>query len=203
MKKAILAITVAIVIQSLCIPAVRAQETAAGPGLVAVLDVVRVFNENADHAQKMDQIRQKAESVKTTIEQKFVQLQDEAKEAMKLEQNTAQRNQVEAQLEQRQAAIKTEARQQETDLLTEEARVYFQTWNKLQQVIGQVASHNNISLVLRYDSASIDPENRNDVIKGVNRSVIYHDRLDITDLVIQQMGPSTANAAAPNGIQQK
>ena len=69
----------------------------------------------------------------------------------------------------------------------------------MQQVIAQVAAHNSISLVLRFDSASIDPENRNDVIKGVNRSVIYHDRLDITDPVIQMMGPSTASAGAAAG----
>ncbi len=167
---------------------------AAGPGVVAVLDVFRVFNENAEHSTAMEQIRQSAETVKTSVEGEMQQISSEAQQVMKLEAGSPERNQKEADLEQRQTALRTKARQQELDLLAREAGVYYQTWTRMQQVINAVAQHNNISLVLRFDSAAIDPENRGDVIKGVNRAVIYHDRLDMTDLVIQQMGPTTAQA---------
>jgi Skp family chaperone for outer membrane proteins len=167
----------------------------ATPGVVAVLDVFRVFNENAEHSAAMEQIRQSAEAVKTSVESEMAQITSEAQQVMKLETGSAERNQKEAELEQRQTALRTKARQQELDLLAREAGVYYQTWNRMQQVIGIVAQHNNISLVLRFDSAAIDPENRGEVIKGVNRAVIFHDRLDLTDLVIKQMETATAQAA--------
>jgi Skp family chaperone for outer membrane proteins len=170
------------------------QPAAAGPGVVAVLDVFRVFNENAEHSAAMEQIRQSAEAVKASVEGEMQTISSEAQQVMKLEAGSPERNQKEADLEQRQTALRTRARQEELDLLAREAGVYYQTWTRMQQVITAVAEHNNISLVLRFDSAAIDPENRGDVIKGVNRAVIYHDRLDMTDLVIQQMGPTTAQA---------
>lgn len=180
------------------------QETGApaatGPGVVAVLDVVRVFNENADHSAEMERIRQAAESVKAEVERELEQIKADAQPLLKMEQGSVERNQLEGQLEQRQTALKTKARQQEMDLLTAEAKVYFATWTRMQQVIARIAQHNQISLVLRFDSASMDPENRADVIKGVNRSVIYNDRLDMTDLVIAEMGPTVARTAAAGTI---
>lgn len=186
---------IAVALIALAAQSLNAQDDPPGsPGVVAVLDVFRVFNENAEHSAAMEQIRQSAEAVKTSVESEMAQITSEAQQVMKLEAGSPERNQKEADLEQRQAALRTKARQQEIDLLAREAGVYYQTWNRMQQVIGAVAQHNNISLVLRFDSAAIDPENRGDVIKGVNRAVIYHDRLDMTDLVIQQMGPTTAQA---------
>lgn len=169
---------------------------AEGPGVVAVLDVVRVFNENEAHSTEMDQIRVAADQVKKEVEAELQKLRAEAEPLAQMEAGSPARNQLEAELEQKQAALRTKARQQEMDLLGREAQVYYKTWTRMQQVIATVAQHNNISLVLRFDSAEIDPENRADVIKGVNRSVIYHERLDMTDLVIQGMGPTVASAGA-------
>ncbi len=198
MKSALLAVATAFTILALSAGSGMAQQQTSEPGFVALLDVVRVFNENADHSSRMERIRQQAEAVKSGLEAKMEGIRTEAQQLMKMESGSPERNQKEAELEQRQTALSTEARQQEFDLLTEEARVYYQTWNRMQEVLAQVATHNKISLILRFDSAAIDPENRNDVIKGVNRSVIYHDSsFDITDMVIQQMGPTVAAGAAP------
>lgn len=171
----------------------------SGPGLVAVLDVFRVFNENAEHATQMDQIKQAADAVKAEVEGQLQQLANEARALDGMSIGSDERNAKEASLEQRQASLRTKARQQELDLLTREARVYYQTWTRMQEVLARVCEHNNISLVIRFDSAEINPEDRNAVIKGVNRAVIYHDRLDLTDLVIQQMGPTVARAPAAPG----
>ena len=51
----------------------------------------------------------------------------------------------------------------------------------------------NITMVLRFDSSPIDHKNRADVIKAVNRGVVFQKELDITDMVIQQMASSSAS----------
>ena len=64
-------------------------------------------------------------------------------------------------------------------------------------VVENIASQHGISLVLRFDSEEIDPNNRAEVIKGVNRAVVYHRRLDLTGMVSKEMnGAATAQAPA-------
>ena len=171
-----------------------AQEEGESAGLVAVLDVARVFKENPQFDSAMKAIRQEADGLKSQITQQQEAIKAEAQQLGQYEAGSAERNQLEATLEQKQTALRTQARQAEADLLNREAGVYFTTYEKMQSVVGEIASQHGISLVLRFDSQEVDPTNRAEVIKGVNRPVVYHRRLDLTNLVIQTMGPASANA---------
>ena len=170
---------------------VQAQDTG---GIVAVLDVAKVFDQNADFKAKMDQIKNQAESLKQQIQAKQEKIRTDAAQLQEYEVGSPDRNQLEAALEQRQAALRTEARQAEQDLLNREARIYYDTYKQMQTVVASIAQEYGISLVLRFESDPIDPDNRPEVIKGVNRAVVYHHKLDLTSMVINKMQTTTANA---------
>jgi Skp family chaperone for outer membrane proteins len=163
-------------------------------GLVAVLDVARVFKENPEFDSAMKSIRQEADGLKAQITQQQQAIKSEAQQLGQYEAGSAERNQMEATLEQKQTALRTQARQAEADLLTREAGVYYTTYQQMQSVVSEIANQHGISLVLRFDSSEIDKTNRPEVIKGVNRQVVFHRRLDLTNLVIQNMGTASANA---------
>ncbi len=163
-------------------------------GIVAVLDVKRVFDENSNFDAQMDAIKAEADQLKAEIQNQQTEIQNDAQAVLQYEVGTDERNRKETELEQRQAALRTRARQLEIDLLTREAKIYYQTYQQMKQVVGSLAQEHGISLVLRFDSSPINPENRGEVIKGVNRTVVFHDHLDLTDLVVEKMGVSTAAA---------
>jgi Skp family chaperone for outer membrane proteins len=163
-------------------------------GIVAVLDVARVFKENPEFDTSMKSIRQEADGLKAQITQQQETIKAEAQQLGQYEPGSAERNQMEATLEQKQTALRTRARQAEADLLNREAGVYFATYTQMQSVVGEIAGQHGISLVLRFDSQEVDPTNRAEVIKGVNRPVVFHRRLDLTNMVIQNMGSASANA---------
>jgi Skp family chaperone for outer membrane proteins len=177
-----------------------AQET-KGAGLVAVLDVAKVFKEHQGFDAKMKAIKSEAEGLKAQIQQQQDAIKSEAQELGNYEPGSPDRNQLEATLEQKQAALRTKARQAEADLLNREAKIYYDTYQQMKSIVSSLASQHGISLVLRFDSGPIDSTNRPEVIKGVNRAVVFHRRLDLTKMVIGQMNPSTA--AAPTGTQNK
>lgn len=190
-NKLTFAIVVAIVVTGL------SQTTSAQEGgIVAVLDVAKVFRVNRAFDDQMKSIRDEAERLKSQIQQRQTQIQEDAKQVLTYEVGSEERNRKETEIEQRQAKLRTEARQLEMQLLTREAGIYHQTYEKMKQVVESAATANNISLVLRFDSTPINPENRAEVIKGVNRSVVYHHQLDLTSMVIDAMGPVTAEYSA-------
>ena len=180
----------------------NAQEAKAG--LVAILDVAKVFKENNGFDSKMKGIKAEADGLKEKITQQQEAIKQRAQQVTQYELGSPERNKLEAELEQEQAALRTKARQAEADLLNREARVYYETYQKMQTVVSSVASSNGISLVLRFDSEDIDPTNRGEVIKGVNRAVVYHRQLDLTRMVSSAMnGQGAAQAQANTGTQNK
>ncbi len=194
-KKIVTAVVAVAVLTTTFATTSFAQES--GGGVVAVLDVARVFKDNQQFKSAMEAIKSEADTLKQQIQSEQEVIKNAALQVSQYEAGTQERNNMEAKVEQDQAALRTKARQAEANLLNREAKIYFDTYKKVQSVVAELATANDISLVLRFDGESIDPTNRGDVIKGVNRPVIYHSRIDLTNLVIKAMGPGTA--AAPTG----
>jgi Skp family chaperone for outer membrane proteins len=196
-KSLLVAFTAAVLtFSNVAIDQVAAQE-GSGPGLVAVLDVAKVFKDNAVFDSKMKAIKSEADQLRTQITQQQEGIKGEAQQLTQYEVGSAERNNMEGQLEQKQTALRTKARQAEADLLNREARIYYDTYEQLKSVVGEIAAQNNISLVLRFDSEEVDPTNRAEVIKGVNRSVVFHRRVDLTGMVSKAM--NARSAQAPTG----
>ncbi len=202
MLKTLVVALVAAVSMPLMSSAVSAQEGQSEGGIVAVLDVAKVFKANASFEQRMQNIKSEADSLKAQIQSEQESLRARAQQVSQYEVGTTERNQMEAKIEQDQAALRTRARQAETDLLNREAQIYYATYIEMQKIVEQLALKHGVSLVLRFDSSEIDPLNRGEVIKGVNRAVVYHHRLDLTKLVINTLNPQSANADV-NGTQNK
>ena len=170
---------------------VSAQET----GRVAILDVAKVFKDNTSFGDKMAALKADAERLKgqVTAEQDRIKV-----EVMKLRdlKPGPERNKREADLEQQHTHLRTTTRQAESELLSQEARVYFDTYREMQAVVEAIAQANGLSLVLRFDSEDIDSHNQQSVKKGLNRAVVFHRQLDLTKLVSQQLNARMAAAPA-------
>jgi Skp family chaperone for outer membrane proteins len=198
-KSLISTIALAVLAISSFATAANAQEG----GIVAVLDVAQVFKVNQAFDLAMNNIKTKAEGLKAEIQQRQEVIKGEAQQIATsgYDLGSPQRNEMEGAVEQKQAALRTWARQQEALLLNEEAQVYFNTYKKMQTVVGTIAQSYNISLVIRYDGSEVSAASRPEVIKAVNRSVVYHKDIDLTNMVIKEMGPRVAEA--PGATQTK
>lgn len=191
-KSLISSIALAVLAVSSFSPAAVAQENG---GIVAVLDVAKVFKVNKNFDSEMKSIKSQAESLKSQIQQQQEAIKAEAMKISQYEAGSPDRNKMEAEVEQKQAALRTSARQAEADLLNREARVYYDTYSSLKKVVSDLAAKHGIALVVRFDGGNVDPASRPEVIKAVNRSVVFHRDIDLTNMVIEAMGPRVAEAA--------
>jgi Skp family chaperone for outer membrane proteins len=170
---------------------VHAQQTSEP--LIAVLDVAKVFKSDATFTQRIDDIQKRAQQLKADVEAQQNELRRKAQQASEtFKPNSPERQDAEAKLEQDMTGLRTFARQSETELMTEEAKVYYDTYLKMQGIVEATAKANNIALVLRFDSSEIIPTDRGSVVAGVNRAVVFQAQRDITDFVIGEMNPTKA-----------
>lgn len=164
-------------------------------GMVAVLDVAKVFEENTVFNNRMNAIKTEATNFKAQMETAQTDIQAKAEPLKDLKPGSPEFNALQAQLEQETASLRTKAQQTNTELLSREARIYYDTYQQMQKTVAALATEYNISLIIRFDSQAIDPDKRDEVIKGVNRNVVYQKNLDLTSLVVGKMGSvETANA---------
>lgn len=171
------------------------------PGIVAVLDVAEVFKKNAAFNTQLNAIRSQAQNLNNQFQEDMKKLQTEAQlAASTYNPGTPERRQKEAELEQKQTRIGTEYRQANEDLLNREANLYMRTYQQLQQIVQQLANEHNIVMVLRFDRSEVNPEVRTEVVKVVNRAVVFQRDLDLTNMVMSAMGPTVEQAAGQQNI---
>ena len=169
------------------------------PGIVAVLDVAEVFKENTSFNTQLNAIRNEAKSLNDQFQSRMKQLQENAQGLSIYNPGTPERRAKEAELEQEQTKIRTQYRQANEDLLNREAALYHRTYLDLQSVVQRLAMQHGISMVLRFDRSQVNPDIRPEVVKVVNRAVVYQKNLDLTDMVIKEM-VSKATAGIPQNV---
>lgn len=178
-----------------CVATTQAQGQPQGqaqPGIVVVLDMVKVFKAHPGHQAAMTKIEARAEEMRKDFQAQQVALQDKAKQAEQQYQG-AQRDQIEIQLRQEEVALQTKARQAQTELMKSEAEAFYKTHAEVMTIVQELCQQYNVGLVLGYDSEPIDPSRPESVIRGVQRSVVYHTN-DLTDHVLHRLGQATQTA---------
>ena len=89
------------------------------------------------------------------------------------------------------------------DLMERESKVYFSTYQEVSYTIANYAKQRNIGLVLRFNGDKPDPNKRPDILKDINKPVVFENNIDITRdiLAIVNGGASSANVGTnPSGL---
>ncbi len=152
---------------------------------IAVLDVSRVFKEHANHSAEMDKIRQDSEKVdqemrvqQQEIEKKIAALGEQFKPG------TPEYKRLSEEINVDKANFQLLANRYRTEFMEREAKIYYRTYLEVKQIVESFAQTNALALVLRFNGTEVDGANRNDILRGINKPVVFQNQIDITDDII-------------------
>jgi Skp family chaperone for outer membrane proteins len=92
---------------------------------------------------------------------------------------------------QRAADLQVDVELKKRELTDLESKVYFDHYEKLQVVVNSVAAQRKIDFVFRFNSEEMKRDNRESILQGVNRALIFYPRThDITPTVIAALNQS-------------
>lgn len=162
--------------------------TAQEGGVVAVLDVKKVFDEHRAFQGEVEAIKNDIKA----FEKNFMAQRDNLlaeRKAMDdtLTPGTVDYKRREADLAQAASDLEVKKTLKQKSIVEREAKAYYDTYRHIVAEVNAFADANGIVLVLRYDSEPIDKDNRTDVIKGVNRHVVYQQNRDLTDIIVARV----------------
>ena len=161
---------------------------------VVVVDMGKIFREHKGFKISIDNLQKEVEGFKQSIQVDRTKIQSESEVLAGIDRSSPDYKTKEASIAKMAADMQVNHNMKNKEFMEREAKLYYQTYVQILTTVQNFCRENNITLVIRFTGAEIDPTNRASVLAGVNNVVVFQEKRDITDLIIQRVnGPSVAN----------
>lgn len=175
-------------------PARSHAQSAAGTKVV-VIDINSIFKNHQRFKGTMDDIKKEIAEFENYLRDQRTAITQQTERLKSLPQGTPEYQQLEEQIAQKHTNLQLETGRKRKEILENEAKVYYNAYKEIEEHVENFARQNGIALVLRFSSEDMDPTKRDSVLQGVNRAVVFQDRLNITSLIIDSLNRRTPATA--------
>ena len=177
-------------------PGVRPQ----GPTNVALVDVNYIFKKHARFKAQMEEMKVDVDRVQAEFKRQADAINKDAENLQNFRPGTPDYRSAEEEVVNRKAKLQGQMALQKKEFLQREAKIYFNVYQEIIQEVQYYCQANNIGLVLSFNGDPINPDNPDDVLRGINNKTVYYDKgLDITGFILKRVG-APAPAAGPVGF---
>jgi Skp family chaperone for outer membrane proteins len=190
-----------------------ARPASAPPTAVAVIDVALIFKHHDRFNGQMGDIKRDIEQFEAYVKGQQSSLKTRVEELQQYGPTSADYKAKEAELARTQSQLQVEIGLKRKEFLEKEARVYYHVYKEIENAVAVFSQRAGIGLVLRYNSDDMKEDDRQSVLQGVNKAVVFHQGLDITEYIITNLNrrpfnpnekpggaaPTTPAAGAPAG----
>lgn len=158
---------------------VQAQTTPPAASTV-VVDINYLFKNHPNFKRQMDQMKGEVDAFEAQMRQMQQELGNLQEQLGLYRVGTTEYQEVEQQMARLAADMQVQTQVKKREFQIREAHIYHETYQEISGIIGQFAQQRGITLVLRFSSDQVDPNNPDDVLRGVNRAVVWQQNLNIT-----------------------
>ena len=151
---------------------------------VAVVDISYVF-------KKHDRFIATMESMKTEMESAEAEMKAERANIGQLEERrnnynagSAEYKQLDEELARQMAEFNLKMTRLHKSFVERQAKLYFQTYLEVSDAVKYYATQHNIGVVIRFNGEPTDPNRREDVMREINKAVVFQNQVDITPDII-------------------
>ena len=165
-----------------------AARPSVGSRPVAVVDVSYIFNNYQGFKSRMDAMKKQVQAYEASLKERHATLAKDREQLNLYKPGTADYKKTEQALADKFASLQVDTQLKKKEFLENEAKVYFETYKLVERVIQNYASRTGTGLVLRFSREEMNKNDRNSVLAGVNRAVVFHQpSLDITNEILNEL----------------
>jgi Skp family chaperone for outer membrane proteins len=166
---------------------------------IAVIDVTYILEHYSRLKQAMEVYKRDAQAAEDLLKKERDAIAKRAERLKTLKPGSPDFKAEEEAITKAESDWKLNVAKQRRDFAEKESRYYLRAYQELSAAVKAYAERNGIALVLRFNGAPIDPNNREMVQMEVFKMVMYYDKsIDITDPVLAELNRSAAIAAPPS-----
>ena len=165
---------------------------------VVVIDIGYIFRNHVRFKQMMEDMKGDLENAEREFEGKRTEIGEMVTGLKRFNVGTPEYNSWEEKITEAQVRLQADMAKRKKEIVQKEAQSYFTVYREIEEVVQYFCDRHGINLVLRYNSEDIDPTNPQSVMQGVNRTVVYQSRVNITQDILGQLNPPPQAQPGPN-----
>ena len=173
----------------------------AGKFGVAVVDVGYIFKNHQTFKGKMEGMKTEMAGIEESLKTKREQIAKLEATKEQYELGSEEYKQIDENVAREKANFNLEMNRLRKDFLEREAKVYYETFIQVDKAVAYYAQRQNIGLVLRFNGESPDPNRREEILRAINKPIVYQNSIDITPDVLSLLNrngqPREARQAVP------
>ncbi len=151
---------------------------------VGVVDVSYIFKEHKRFRDTMESMKKEMATIEAELKADRDKIAAAEQERNKYNVGSPEYKKFDEEVARMMAEFNLKMTRLRKDFLEREAKVYYQTYLEVVEAIGYYAKRHNIGLVIKFNGEPVDPNKREDVLREINKPVIYQDSIDITPDVL-------------------
>ena len=170
--------------------------TAFGQTRVALVDIGLVFKSHPVFSQQLEALKAEADQFKNTTQQLQQQLMQKAEVLKNYDPNSDEFRNAETELAKESAAMEVQLRDKMRLLMEREAKLHFDTYAEIKQMIAAYCEQTGTKLVLRFNNVEMKPNDAASIMQRVNGAVVFNrPGNDITTQIVAQLAQQHGQAA--------
>lgn len=166
----------------------------AGKAMIAVIDINYVYKNHVLFKADMERMQKDVETIKEGLKAEAKGIQDLMEKLKTYNAGSVEYKQTELQVAQRQATFAATGQLKEKEFMEREAQVYYRVYKEIQSAVASYAKSAGVQAVLRYNRDEPDAVNRQAWVNEINRTVVWHNQVDVSDIILQQLNRGGAAA---------
>lgn len=188
-----------IILATLLVPSIVANQAHAqnkDPHRVAVIDIGYIFENNAKIKTELSNLETEMKAFDSQIGTRRDSLKTEAAKLKGLKVGSPEYTAKENELASMDTKLRLDITRARKEFAEKQAKVYYNNYSLISDVVKRIAEFNKINMVLRYNSEEMDLDNPQSVMMGVMKPIVYYDaQIDLTKPVMQYLEQMNAQVA--------
>lgn len=155
---------------------------------VAVIDVAYIFKNHPAIQAEVKKVEEELKTFDAELNTKREELQKSVAMMKEYKPGSPEYTAAEEEVAGMESKLRLDMARKRKELSDAEAKIYYENYSRIAAGVKFLANHYKINLVLRYNSEEMNLEQGESVIRGVMKSIVYHDEsLDMTKGVMQYL----------------
>lgn len=163
---------------------------------IAVVDISRVFKNHTGFKATMDGMKNRMQSIEQELKAERDKVKQKEDQRNRYNVGTPEWKQQDNELTQLKGDFNVKMTQRQKDFLEQEAKAYYTTYLQVNDAVKYYAQRNQIGIVLRYSGDPVDPNRREDILRAINKPIVFQNQIDITDDIIASLNRSATTSPA-------
>jgi outer membrane protein len=155
---------------------------------IVLIDMAKVFNESREFADLRDDLKADIQQSETRAKQMATNISQTQALLKGLAQGTADHATAEKELTAMTRKYQDFRKDAQRKFLAKESQIYRDVYMKVRSTVQRIAEQRNCALVIRFDSKPLNSKDPQQILKSVQRQVIYYrEQDDITGEAIEAL----------------